>query len=517
MTNPKPTSIISFLSAALMLAILPACASRHGNSPAAGLDWGEARRIATVDERYLSFNVEMVEITGGRFWAPYGSPSKELFAYRPALDLDNPRLRNLTRALAPAYMRVSGTWANSTYFDDGPTPQSQAPAGFGAVLTARQWDGVQRFAEDLDLDVVTSFAVSAGTRDEHGAWTPALAKRWLQYIKERGYRIAAAEFYNEATLSSLGGLPKDYSAADFARDLATFRKLRDQEMPQLQLLGPSSVGEGQAGSAIPLPVSPGTEAMLAASGPVFDAFSYHFYPALSQRCKFGDLSGQTTLDDALTKPFLRSAATNTDFYRQLRDRLLPGAPLWLTETGGAACGGNPWNAAFVDTFRFVGQLGDLARLDVQVYMHNTLVASDYALIDERDLTPRPSYWAAVLWQRTMGERVLDIPLTQPQENLDVYAHCQRGRTDGAVTVLLINRDADRVHTLDLGHAYRRYTLTADELDSATVQLNGKTLTADASGNLPELQAIAGSGRITLPRQSITFAALDQAEVVACKQ
>ena len=28
-------------------------------------------RVATVDERYQSYNVEMLEVTGGRFWKPY--------------------------------------------------------------------------------------------------------------------------------------------------------------------------------------------------------------------------------------------------------------------------------------------------------------------------------------------------------------------------------------------------------------------------------------------------------------
>src|ERR1700722_15861250 len=31
-------------------------------------------RIGTVDERFQSYNIEMVEITGGRFWRPYRSP-----------------------------------------------------------------------------------------------------------------------------------------------------------------------------------------------------------------------------------------------------------------------------------------------------------------------------------------------------------------------------------------------------------------------------------------------------------
>ena len=29
------------------------------------------KRVGTVDERYQSYNIEMLEVTGGRFWKPY--------------------------------------------------------------------------------------------------------------------------------------------------------------------------------------------------------------------------------------------------------------------------------------------------------------------------------------------------------------------------------------------------------------------------------------------------------------
>src|SRR6185295_340172 len=99
-------------------------------------------RLGTVDDRYQSFNVEMLEVTGGKFWKPYGpdldailkqaksaaatSPASDtpagmdprLYQYRPPIDLSNARLRKLASALGPAYVRVSGTWANTTYFPD---------------------------------------------------------------------------------------------------------------------------------------------------------------------------------------------------------------------------------------------------------------------------------------------------------------------------------------------------------------------------------------------------------------
>src|SRR6478672_2763949 len=102
-------------------------------------------RIGTIDARFQSYNVEMVEVTGGRFWKPYGSTASDAsdkYAYRAPIDLANARLRKLAAALAPGYLRVSGTWANATYFADSEEPPSAPPAGFKDVLTRRQWKGV---------------------------------------------------------------------------------------------------------------------------------------------------------------------------------------------------------------------------------------------------------------------------------------------------------------------------------------------------------------------------------------
>jgi hypothetical protein len=93
---------------------------------------------------------------------------------------------------------------------------------------------------------------------------------------------------------------------------------------------------------------------------------------------------------------------------RLRDRFQPGRPIWITETADAACGGNPRAAEILDTFRYLGQLGRLAKRSVSVIFHNTLASSDYGLLDQNTFAPRPNYWAALLWHRLMGRTVLDI-------------------------------------------------------------------------------------------------------------
>src|ERR1700730_5037281 len=125
----RPALLIPILLTALTCA--GACAEELSIAPAS------MARIGTVDERFQSYNVEMVEVTGGRFWKPYRSNTSDrhldLYEYRAPIDLTKPRLRELAAALAPAYMRVSGTWANATYFADS-TP-SAPPPGFNGVLS----------------------------------------------------------------------------------------------------------------------------------------------------------------------------------------------------------------------------------------------------------------------------------------------------------------------------------------------------------------------------------------------
>ena len=106
----------------------------------------------------------------------------------------------------------------------------------------------------------------------------------------------------------------------------------------------------------------------------------------------------------------------------------PGKPLWLTETAESGCGGNPGASSFLDSFRYLDQLGRLAKRGVQVVAHNTLDASDYPLIDEATLTPRPDYWAALLWRKLMGTKVLDAGAEGG--SLRLYAHCLRGTPGG---------------------------------------------------------------------------------------
>jgi hypothetical protein len=496
-------------------------------------------RLATVDDRYQSYNVEMAEITGGAFWKPYGKESAaaerpragialaasaessgadfyaRLKTEMPPIDLSNANLRKLAAALGPVYVRASGNAADSVYFHDAEdAPPKAPPKGFGSVLTRQQWKGLVDFARAVDGKIVTSFAVAGGTRDANGRWTPEQARKFISYTKSLGGDIAAAEFFNEPTLGpqGIGGLPPDYSAADFARDFAVFRPFAKTIAPNMLILGPSATGEG------PVTLLSGklikTEDLFTATPrPIFDAFSYHAYSASSIRCKApGKLT--TTKEAALSEEWLGRTEQTFLYYAALRDRFMPGKPIWITETSESSCGGDPWAKTFLDSFRYLDQLGRLARHGVATVMHNTLAVSEYSLIDRPTMKPRPNYWAALLWRRLMGSTVLDAGASS--EGFHVYAQCLPGQR-GGVTVLAINTSRSVPRSLNLPFAAERYTLSARNVDDTSVQLNGKQLATQGNGDLPELQGQRiPAGDVGLAPLTITFLAIPTAANPSCK-
>jgi hypothetical protein len=255
--------------------------------------------------------------------------------------------------------------------------------------------------------------------------------------------------------------------------------------------------------------------LMAAAGPGIDAFSYHFYGARAVRCSFRGPEKQTTSAEALSEDWLSKTDQAEAYYRNIRDQFAPGKPIWLTETGGASCGGNPWNAAFLDTFRYLDQLGRLAKRGVQVVAHNTLAASDYALIDQDTLAPRPNYWGAVLWRKLMDATVLNAG-SSGSANVHLYAHCLRG-ISGGVAVLAINADTDAAHEIGLPLQADRYTLTARHALDSRVDLNGTELKLSPAGDLPAIVAVrAASGVQRLPPTSISFFAIPQADNAGCR-
>src|SRR5688500_9578105 len=74
------------------------------------LSYAGEQVVGRVDDRFLSFAVDMAQVVGSRFWAEPGRGEGILETEPvPGFDFSRPRLHRLTAALAPALLRVGGT------------------------------------------------------------------------------------------------------------------------------------------------------------------------------------------------------------------------------------------------------------------------------------------------------------------------------------------------------------------------------------------------------------------------
>jgi heparanase 1 len=284
----------------------------------------------------------------------------------------------------------------------------------------------------------------------------------------------------------------------------------------MRLIGPGNLGEETVDPAIAARMmAPGgamsTKPLLEETTSHLDAISWHFYGGVSPRCGGG--TGITSREAALTDAWLDRTLIEYDAIAGLKNKLAAGKPLWLTETAQAACGGSPWAAGFRDSFRYLNQLGVLAQRGVRVVMHNTLSASDYGLIDPQTLEPRPNYWAAILWRKTMGPVVLEPPKTG-HASLRVFAHCLPTMKGGVGLLALNPGDAPRA--LKVGDSGTVWIMQADTLDGGPVKINGRQPVVDSTGAIGGLSSEAFEWEIALPPQSIAFASVDTAANRQCR-
>lgn len=476
--------------------------------PSNSLNLTQLKKIGQVDERYQSFNIEMCEVIGGDFWIPYHlidsvrktSKKTGFAALKWTIDpinLYNKKLRNLAAALGPYYLRVSGTWANAVYFQDNDEAKMSAPpAGYKNILTRSQWKGVVDFSKSVNGKIVSSFPISEGIRDEKGQWTSKALKPIMDYTHSLGGEIVAAEMFNEPSHASHGDAPKGYNAANFAADFSIFKEVVKKEYPQLTILGPGSTGEG---GIIPSQDIFVDNLLSAPPKPVFDVFTYHFYGSVSKRC-----GGNQTVEKALSAEWLSKTEKGLDFYQKARDKYMPNVPIWNTETAESACGGNQLATTYVDTFRYLEQLGRLAKKGVQVVMHNTLARSEYAILEQDTYTPRPNYWAALLWNKLMGTHVFESPKLSP--GVDVFVHDLKGAKKGK-TVLVLNTTSSETE-IEIPQAGQIYVLSADQLTSKNMKCNGVELKLNADDTVPEIRGQKlNKGTFKLANHSIAFITL----------
>jgi heparanase 1 len=459
--------------------------------------------VARVDERYVSFSIDISVLAGGQWWEGSNKVSGGLGGQKVLpLQLVGTKLDNLTRALGPAYLRIGGSEADKIHYFQAPPDDPDA-----LVLTHQIWDQLHDFIARHDLKLSFTFKYGLFKRREHGGWCPNEVLDLLVYSNRKNYCIDVCELGNELNAYwAFHGLASQPRASKLADDYLTFSTEVRHLLPDAKIIGPGSAFWPRLGETIK-PFSNISQKFLQgcrASGMRLDIVDWHYYPFQSRRSPFRTRR-------ATQSSMLRPKALNE--YKQyclqlkgMRDAFFPDAQLWTGETGSAQCGGEPkLSDRFASCFWWADQLGLGARNGQEVMIRQSLVGGDYGLLDRLTLKPRPDYWLSWLWQQLMGVDVFSV--SSPHAQLRCY--CHSAKEGSGRTLLLINLSAkacqvDMGGEFSFGLVLAQYQVTAKKLTSKKVRINGQKARLLA-GRVPSLSSFPAAPLSNcLPPHSIAF-------------
>lgn len=500
--------------------------------------------IREVNPLMNSYNVEFAEVTGGTFWKAYTpeqiagteefyvAPSadgiagmyKDLMQVYPPIELSNETLRKRAKELGESWVRVSGTWATKTYYDFDNETNGIPPEGYLNVLTKEQWLNVLDFVKAIGGKLMVSVSNCEGLHHANEPWTPKEAEKLFSLSKSYGVPILAAEFANEPNILEDTGFPKGYTAADYRRDQDLFFKWMKENYPEALAVGPSNLapksggfgpgaqdGEERCGGVENVAKeNVSCDALLKGTKEPLDVYSHHYYNGVSERLASVMPAAHWPADQAASEAYLATAGNICKGNLEYRDEYVPGGEIWVTESGDAGCGGDTWASTYLDVLRTLNELGEFGTLTDGVIFHNTLASSDYGWLDHHDFSTRPNYFAALLWNRLMGSKVLDTK--EPiREGAHVYARNRKDGKDGAV-YLIINNNLKDTTVVDLPESKtcEAYVLEGlgGNMRAKVMTLNGRPLVITEENELPDLTPIKVSGELTLAPGACAFVVID---------
>lgn len=438
---------------------------------------------------YLSFTIDTSLVMGGHWW---GTTKKMTMGVASdtvdRLNLADKRLIHLAGFLSPAMLRIGGTEADRLYYKPGKKNLKASPDFHEYVLKKGLWSRIHSLKKKAGFSLL--FTVSAGLadRDAAGTWLEKNAETFIAWSVRTRYRVEAWEFGNEINgFPFIHGLRNRVTALQYSRDFAKFGSLVRTLDPQSRVIGPASAVWPKIGE--PNPIMP---RLCKSPAAVFlDALSWHWYPQqfsrgriATRRAKPFSLLSARTADSVL--PRIRKVRS---LLRVADTSRLSGTPCeqWITETGHALYGGEPGlSDTFASTLWWLDALGLFAREGVSRVFRQSLVGSDYGLLDEKSFDPRPDYFASFIWKKEIGNRVYHLDLAKRRLPLRIYLHGSDDENGRQYQLLLINFSRKKAGKLRFAAHGRdhlipvRKLLLAGEsgIHSKTLTVNGKAADED---------------------------------------
>ncbi|KAL6446435.1 hypothetical protein ACFW04_001186 [Cataglyphis niger] len=440
------------------------------------------------------------------------------------LPVEQEKFINLGRHLSPAYVRVGGTSADCLIFDEDQIVQSSSEK----ISSPVDGQDISNFTiSGADLLTIYNFAVKSKLRlifdlnvllrNPNGSWNDTNAQNIITFAKNHAMDLDW----------QLGNEPNSFkhvfnvtiSANELAKNYDRLRQLLDEAGyvdsilvgPEVNHVGEQShMGEEYA------------EMFLRSQSSIVNYITWHQYYLNGREAVVKDFV------DPLIFNWLPAQIKSMEEFIAASGK---NVSMWLSETSTAYGGGAPeLSDRFVAGFMWLDKLGYSASAGLNVVTRQSLFGGDYAMVSS-NLTPNPDWWVSVFYKQFVSEKVLKLHITSDNFGyVRLYAHCTpkeaRIARVPAVTIYGMNIDKIAVHIkipelfVHSGKIVKIffYSLTADNLQSSKIKLNGEVLKLQPNGDLPPFQSIILDPMhpVILPSYSMVFMIIHGIDIPVCE-
>lgn len=452
----------------------------------------ENHPVERIPSRFVSASIDTSLLVGGFWWQGSGKTRRGLGTERvEPVNLGDKKLRKMASHLNLAFLRIGGTEADQLIYrvkkKHNKGRYADEPPEGSYYLDRRRWKDVEQFCLAAGSELFITLNAGPGRRKDDDEWKGKNARSLIRYSMKRGKSMPIWELGNEVNAYPFfHGRGNGVSPVRYAEDIGKLGRILEKEGGG-RTAGPALVVWPVVGEVLPF-LRRFLKA-LSSEGDTLDILTWHFYPQQSFR---SPVATRRARPYTLLNPRnLDVLGRNAERVRRLSRRYLPGAELWLGETGHAQCGGEPGlSDRFISSLWWLDSLGQMALSGHKQVIRQSLIGGDYGLINYRTGGPNPDYWATILWNLLMGEEVYRLKKRgRGSRKLRIYLH-SHPRRPGVLSLLVINLDRKREGVLQVPGTFsgpmEQFLVTADSLFGSGVYLNGTALVLDDDFGLPRL-------------------------------
>eukprot|EP01084_Bolivina_argentea_P189161 325386_1 len=456
--------------------------------------------INTTDDRYVSFTIDNSQISHSSHY----------------MNLSDPQLIYLAKQYTPSILRVGGTQCDYTYYKVGAEDPCHLPKNGSRTYSCysmEQFDTLVSFSKQISADLVFGLSMGYPTYPNKGsttAWNYSNTQDFLNYIintkKYTNKDIFGFELGNEVNQDEPYPVPTVQSNA--------FKKLREildsMNGKDFQLFGPDTHSYTLRESDADFDYIPNFASEACDS---VNYLTYHCYINMNK----SQLLTPYGLDEQFRESSRVSSIFNNKTLCPKLSNFIMAGEIAEHNNGGITGVTN----TYYDGFWYLDALGIIAKLGQAIFARQTFTQSNYGLLDDQN-NPNCDYFTGLLFSNLMSNKVLSV--MSNEDNFRMYAHCARSGgssyKNGVATgyVNLFKEDVEVKYdksVVGLGDIYL-YALTAKDMTSETMELNGNELKLDSNGKLPNMDGKKITGdTVTVPKQSYGFVVFTQTSIAAC--